>query len=142
MNREDPIRRSSLRTRHAASRRARARLGPLSRAPRAAAAIATGCDLSAPAPRRERRSFSRGAWLACAAGGLAAALVLVQLRTESIDLRYRLAHSLQIEQELLEQKRRLIVERRQLRNPVRLAKLGTQLGLVRPSEIRELGARR
>ena len=65
--------------------------------------------------------MSRGAWLAIVGGGLGAALVLVQLRTESIDLRYRLARSLQTEQQLLEEQRRLTVELRQLRHPVRLA---------------------
>jgi hypothetical protein len=140
MSIEIPSFRPSARRRPATSRRERARLGPLAsaRTSRGGAAIATGRDLSAPAPRRERRARSRGVWLACAAGGLVAALVLVQLRTESIDLRYRLARSLQIEQELLEQKRRLVVERRQLRHPVRLAELGGRLGLARPSEIREL----
>jgi hypothetical protein len=116
------------------SRRQRARLGPLGRrhAVRSGPAIATGQDLSAPVLRRERRSLSRGAWLAIVGGGLGAALVLVQLRTESIDLRYRLARSLQSEQQLLEDQRRLTVELRQLRHPVRLAGLGASLGLARP----------
>lgn len=128
-----------------AGRRDRARLGPLRRAGIARgdtlAGVATGQDLSAPAPpRRERRRFLRGGAFAAAAGLLVAALVLVQLRTESIDLRYRLARTLQSEQQLLEQQRRLIVELRQLRSPVRLAALGTELGLVRAAEIRELPA--
>jgi len=116
------------------SRRQRARLGPLGRrhAVRGGPPIATGQDLSAPVIRRERRSLSRGAWLAIVGGGLGAALVLVQLRTESIDLRYRLARSLQSEQQLLEDQRRLTVELRQLRHPVRLAGLGETLGLARP----------
>ena len=118
----------------APSRRERSRLGPLTRrrTPRNAPPIATGQDLSAPVLRRERRSVSRGAWLAIVGGGLGAALVLVQLRTESIDLRYRLARSLQSEQQLLEDQRRLTVELRQLRHPVRLAGLGETLGLARP----------
>lgn len=128
-----------------ASRRERARLGPLRRAGIArgetGAAVSTGLDLSAPpAPRRERRRFLRGGGLAAAAGLLVAALVLVQLRTESIDLRYRLARALQSEQQLLEQQRRLIVELRQLRHPVRLAELGAELGLARAADIRELPA--
>jgi len=116
------------------SRRQRARLGPLGRryAVRSGPAIATGQDFSAPVIRHERRSVSRGAWLAIVGGGLGAALVLVQLRTESIDLRYRLARSLQSEQQLLEDQRRLTVEQRQLRHPVRLAGLGESLGLARP----------
>jgi hypothetical protein len=64
----------------------------------------------------------------------------VQLRTESIDLRYRLARSLQTEQRLLEEQRRLIVELRRMRHPVRLAELGTALGLARPVELVELAA--
>lgn len=124
----------------AAGRRRRARLGPLAHAGgiRAGAPIATGRDLSASGVPHERRTVSRGAWFACAAGGLLAALLLVQLRTESIDLRYRLARSLQTEQRLLEEQRRAIVELRQLRHPVRLAELGTSLGLARPHDMREL----
>jgi hypothetical protein len=116
------------------SRRQRARLGPLDRrhAVRSGPAIATGQDLSAPVIRRERRRLSRGAWLAIVGGGLGAALVLVQLRSESIDLRYRVARSLQSEQQLLEDQRRLTVALRQLRHPVRLAGLGEALGLARP----------
>jgi hypothetical protein len=130
-----------LRSRPAApSRRQRARVGPRTRGrrPRGVPPIATGQDLSAPEPRRERRSVPRGAWVAIAAGGLAAALVLVQLRTESIDLRYRLASSMQSEQLLLEEQRRLTVEQQQLRHPVRLADLGRSLGLARPEWVSEL----
>lgn len=126
-----------------ASRRQRARLGPLSRAGVGrgdAPVIATGRDLSAPEPVRERRSPSRGVWLAGAAAGLLIALVFVQLRTESIDLRYRLARALQTEQQLLEDQRRSIVELRRLRHPVRLAEIGTQLGLARPTDVRALRA--
>lgn len=126
----------------APSRRERSRLGPLTRrrTPRNAPPIATGQDLLAPEPRRERRSFSRNAWLAIAAGGFGAALVLVQLRTESIDLRYRLGRAQQSEQQLLERQRRFTVEQRQLRHPVRLAELGRSLGLARPELVRELAA--
>lgn len=130
-----------LRSRPAApSRRQRARVGPLTRGrrPRSVPPIATGQDLLAPEPGRERRSFPRSVWIAIAAGGLGAALVLVQLRTESIDLRYRLASSMQSEQQLLEQQRRLTVEQRQLRHPVRLADLGRSLGLARPEWVSEL----
>jgi hypothetical protein len=129
-----------------ATRRQRARLGPLGMGPlasvaasrAAAGAIAAGRDLSAPAKGRERSGPGRTFWLACAAGALGAALLLVQLRTESIDLRYRLARALQTEQDLLEERRRLIVERRQQRHPLRLAELGAELGLERPMAIREL----
>ncbi len=124
----------------APTRRPRARAGVLTRRrmPRHVPPIATGQDLLAPAPRRERHSVPRSAWIAIAAGALVAALVLVQLRTESIDLRYRLATSVQSEQQLLEQQRRLTVEQRQLRHPVRLAELGRSLGLARPESVREL----
>lgn len=128
------------------SRRQRARLGPLGMGPlggvaasrAGAGGIATGRDLSAPTKHRERSGPGRTFWLACAAGALGAALVLVQLRTESIDLRYRLARALQTEQDLLEEQRRLIVERRQQRHPLRLAELGAALGLERPMQIHEL----
>jgi hypothetical protein len=142
----DPIRRQLPAL---ASRRQRARLGPLGAGPFArlaasrggAVLIAAGRDLRDVEPRRERSGRARrGFWLACAAGALGAALVLVQLRTESIDLRYRLARALQTEQDLLEEQRRLIVERRQLRHPVKLAELGAKLGLARPFEVRELAA--
>lgn len=126
-----------------ASRRQRARLGPLSRAGVGrgdAPIIATGRDLSAPEPVRERRRVSRGVWFAGAGAGLLIALVFVQLRTESIDLRYRLANALQTEQQLLEDQRRAIVELRRLRHPLRLAEIGTQLGLARPTAVRELPA--
>ena len=69
-----------------------------------------------------------------------AALLLVQLRTESIDLRYRLARALTSEQRLLEEQRRLIVEERRLRHPNRLSELGAKLGLARPLAVRELPA--
>jgi len=126
----------------APSRRQRARVGSLTRhrTPRNKPPIATGQDLLAPEPRRERRSFPRSAWLAIAAGAFGAALVLVQLRTESIDLRYRLGRAQQSEQQLLEQQRRFTVEQRQLRHPVRLAELGRALGLARPEAVRELAA--
>ncbi len=130
-----------LRSRAAApSRQTRARLGPLTRRRRLrnVPPIATGQDLLAPEPRRERRSVPRSAWIAIAAAGLTAALVLVQLRTESIDLRYRHATALKTEQQLLEQQRRLTVEQRQLLHPVRLAELGRSLGLARPEWVREL----
>ena len=130
----------SLRTRAPqAGRRRRVPIAPRTRA--GAAGIATGRDVSARDAAGERKSSWRGAWMATAAGGLLAALLLVQLRTESIDLRYRLARSLQSEQRLLEEQRRLIVELRQLRHPVRLTQLGTSLGLARPEAIRDLEPR-
>jgi len=122
-----------------AGRRRRAPLGPRARG--GAPGLATGRDLSDGDATGTRASQWRGAWIACAAGGLLAALLLVQLRTESIDLRYRLARSLQSEQRLLEEQRRLIVELHQLRHPDRLAELGASLGLARPLAVRELPAR-
>jgi hypothetical protein len=107
---------------------------------RKSGAFATGVDLSAPLPARERPRRSRAVWLACAAGGIGAALVLVQLRTESIGLRYQLARALQTEQQLLEQQRQLTVELRRLRHPVRLTELGRSLGLERPEHVIELGS--
>lgn len=121
----------------AAAARRRSRMGSLAKT-RSRRAIATGRDLSDAENARSPRRSARTAWIACAAGGLVAALLLVQLRTESIDLRYRLARSLQSEQRLLEEQRRRIVELRRMRHPVRLAELGTALGLARPLEMIEL----
>jgi hypothetical protein len=123
-----------------AVRRRRSRFGSLASASADRPAIATGRDLSAREAPRPSRAPSRAVWIACAVGGLVAALLLVQLRTESIELRYRLARSLKTEQRLLEEQRRSIVELRQMRHPVRLAALGTELGLARPHEMVELPA--
>lgn len=127
----------------AAARRRRSRFGSLVRASTAPLRppIAAGRDLSSSEAPRPSRAPSRGIWLACAGGGLLAALLLVQLRTESIDLRYRLGRSLHTEQRLLEEQRRLIVELRRMRHPARLAQIGTSLGLARPVELVELPIR-
>ncbi len=64
-----------------------------------------------------------------------AALALVHLRTRGIQMRYQLAEALSIEQELLEEQRRLTLEVRRLRNPQHLAERAAALGLARPERV-------
>jgi hypothetical protein len=92
--------------------------------------VLTGVDLT-PAPRRRRRVQLRpGAGAVVAAGAVCAALLLVALRMDSIRLRYRLADAVRAEQEALDQQRRLTVDVRHLRHPLRLEALGRELGLA------------
>jgi len=74
-----------------------------------------------------------------AAGAVCAALLLVALRVDSIRQRYRLADAVRNEQALLEQQRRLMVDVRRLRHPLRLAELGRELGLGRAERVIALG---
>jgi hypothetical protein len=67
-----------------------------------------------------------------AAGAVCAALLLVVLRIDSIRLRYQLADAVRSEQARLDEQRRLVVELRRLRHPLRLEELGRELGLARP----------
>ena len=69
---------------------------------------------------------------------LGAALLLVALRTEVIRLRYRLAESLEREQQLLELQRTLTVEVRSLRDPNRLSQRATALGFGRAERVIDL----
>lgn len=60
---------------------------------------------------------------------MCAALLLVVLRMDSIRLRYALADAVRVEQELLDQQRRLTVQVRHLRDPRRLEALARELGM-------------
>jgi len=103
-----------------------------------AAPLTAGRDVSAQ-PERPRRIPARQVAVVVA-GAVCAALLLVVLRIDSIRLRYRLADAMRAEQQLQEQQRRLIVDVRRLRHPLRLAELGRELGLARPERVFELGA--
>jgi hypothetical protein len=93
--------------------------------------IVAGRDVSTPAPPRRRFAWPRPAALGTvAAGAVCAALLLVALRMDSIRLRYALADAVRVEQELLDQQRRLTVQVRHLRDPRRLEALAGELGLA------------
>jgi hypothetical protein len=93
--------------------------------------IVAGRDVSTPAPPERRFAWPRPAALGTiAAGAVCAALLLVSLRMDSIRLRYALADAVRVEQELLDQQRRLTVQVRHLRDPRRLEALAGELGLA------------
>jgi hypothetical protein len=93
--------------------------------------IVTGRDVSTPAPPPRRFRWPRPAALGTvAAGAVCAALLLVSLRMDSIRLRYALADAVRVEQELLDQQRRLTVQVRHLRDPRRLEALAGELGMA------------
>jgi len=100
--------------------------------------LAAGRDLSRPADPPRRRVPPRQLAVV-AAGAVCAALLLVALRVDSIRQRYRLADAVRSEQALLEQQRRLMVDVRRLRHPLRLAELGRELGLGRAERVIALG---
>lgn len=92
--------------------------------------VLTGRDLSTDAPPPRRFAWPRPAALGTlAAGAVCAALLLVALRMDSIRLRYELADAVRVEQELLDQQRRLTVQVRHLRDPRRLEALARELGM-------------
>jgi cell division protein FtsL len=93
----------------------------------------TGRDVSTAAPPPRRFAWPRPAALGTvAAGAVCAALLLVSLRMDSIRLRYALADAVRVEQELLDQQRRLTVQVRHLRDPRRLEALARELGMGPP----------
>jgi len=97
-----------------------------------------GRDLSgreSPAPRPLQRL--RGALLL---GCVVAALGLSALRVQILRLRYQIARAVAEEQALLEERRELTVQVRELRDPLRLAQRARVLGLGRPERILELPA--
>lgn len=101
------------------------------RGPRAQAArVVTGRNVARSAPPRRRLPAVRSASLfIVATGAVCAALGLVALRMDSVRLRYALADAVRAEQDLLDEQRSLTVEMRQLRDPRRLERLGSELGL-------------
>jgi len=101
--------------------------------------IITGRDVSAPAPAPRRFAWPRPAALGTvAAGAVCAALLLVSLRMDSIRLRYALADAVRVEQQLLDQQRRLTVQVRHLRDPRRLEALAGELGIAPASCVIDL----
>ena len=79
--------------------------------------------------------------VAAFAGLLAAALGLSTLRTQIIDLRYRLAEAVHEERLLLERQRQLTVEVQRLRDPMRLRALARERGFIRPERVIHLDRR-
>jgi hypothetical protein len=67
-----------------------------------------------------------------------AALGVAALRIDLIRVRYGLASAVRQERALLEERREVLAEVRELREPSRLAKLAKQRGFVRPDRIRTL----
>lgn len=93
--------------------------------------IVTGRDVSVPTPSPRRFAWPRPAALGTlAAGAVCAALLLVSLRMDSIRLRYALADAVRLEQQQLDQQRRLTVQVRHLRDPRRLEALAGELGIA------------
>ena len=72
---------------------------------------------------------------------LLVALSVAALRIELLKLRYALADATLAEQELLDEERSLTARRRQLRDPVHLARRASELGFVRPVQVIDLPAR-
>lgn len=70
--------------------------------------------------------------------GLVAALVITALRNDIVRMEYGLAESGRQEQELLDQQRRLTVERRSLLAPGRLYEIARKRGFVRPARVVEI----
>jgi hypothetical protein len=101
---------------------------------RAAVPLTAGRDLSQPPERSQRVPRVRQVAVVVA-GAVCAALLLVVLRVDSIRQRYRLADAVRTEHTLLEQQRRLSVDVRRLRHPLRLAELGRELGLGRAERV-------
>jgi len=77
-------------------------------------------------------------WVPLLATSILAALLLVALRDEVTDMSYELAEVGALERELLEQKRTLTVEMRQLRDPARLVERAASLGFRRPERVIDL----
>lgn len=82
------------------------------------------------APSRARRVAIAGF-----AALLAAALGLTSLRTQIIDLRYRLAEEVRHERELLETRRALTVTVRRLHDPMRLRVIAEGRGFRPPDRV-------
>ena len=79
-------------------------------------------------------------WLLPAlAGAVLAALLLASLRTSILRVRYDLATAMTEEAALLERRRAVAVELRELRDPARLHRMARELGLARPERVIDLG---
>ncbi|CAG0982659.1 hypothetical protein MYXO_01946 [Myxococcaceae bacterium] len=74
-------------------------------------------------------------------GVLLAALALSALRVRATDLRYRHADAMKLEQQLLDEKRRLEVEVQSLKDPMRLQQIAREQGFATPERIVRLPLR-
>lgn len=93
-------------------------------------------------PTRRRAPLPRTAGVGSLIFGvLLAALALSALRVQVTDLRYRHAEAMQLEQQLLDEQRRLAVEVQSLKDPMRLQELARTLGFETPERIVELPIR-
>jgi hypothetical protein len=90
----------------------------------------------ADAPRRVRSRA--GLRLPIALGMIVAALLLVTLRVHILRVRYALAEVASREEALLEEKRRMTVRVRELRDPTRLHRLAAERGFGRPDRVLSL----
>lgn len=97
-------------------------------------------ELSAPPARRPRLPRPEGIG-SLIFGVLLAALALSALRVQVTDLRYRHAEAMQLEQQLLDEQRRLSVEVQSLKDPMRLQELAKAQGFVTPERIVRLPIR-
>jgi hypothetical protein len=91
-----------------------------------------GRDFADP-PRRARSRA--GLRLPIALGAIVAALLLVTLRVHILRVRYALAEVASREEALLEEKRRMTVRVRELRDPARLHRLAAERGFGRPDRV-------
>ena len=96
------------------------------------AKVLVGRDLAKDAPRRRIPI-----WLipGVVAGGVFAALAIVQVRVDLIDQGYKRYSAVQRLQVLEEEKRNLTAQVRELRDPARLARLAREMGLSRPDHV-------
>jgi hypothetical protein len=74
------------------------------------------------------------------AGALLAALALASLRLEIFRLRYALAEAVEVEQDLLQRRRELVVEVARLRDPRRLRRIARERGFGLPERVIQLEA--
>lgn len=74
-------------------------------------------------------------WIGLGVGLLLCAIGLAHLRVETLRLRYQRAEALRAEEALRDEERRLSLELRQLRDPVRLEAAAARLGFTPPERI-------
>jgi hypothetical protein len=90
------------------------------------------------AARRRRERRRRLLVVGGVAGALLAALALASLRLEIFRLRYALAETVAVEQQLLERRRALVVEVARLRDPRRLRRIARERGFGLPERVIQL----
>lgn len=100
-------------------------------APRARVEL-VGRDFADPPRRMRSRARLR---VPIALGAIVAALLLVTLRVHILRVRYALAEVASREETLLEEKRRMTVRVRELRDPARLHRLASERGFGRPDRV-------